>query len=330
VSRVVPADAQSVARAAAALRAGELVGFPTETVYGLGADAANPAAVRRIFEAKGRPADHPVIVHVRDLAAARAWVGSMPRAAQQLARKFWPGPLTLILPRAAHVSDIVTGGQGSVGLRVPSHRVAQALLVAFGGGIAAPSANRFGHVSPTRASHVDDDLGERVALILDGGACDFGIESTIVAFRDDAPVLLRPGAISARALTQVLGCVPQGADENAPRASGTLDSHYAPRTPANLVSVDGLRAELAQLLERDEQVAVLARGAPPPADFDGLWLRAPAELAAYAHDLYANLRRLDAAGADIILIEDVPATMEWMAVRDRLTRATHGATDDLD
>lgn len=330
VSRIVPADPASIARAAAALRAGDLVAFPTETVYGLGADAASPAAVRRIFEAKGRPADHPLIVHVADLAAARTWVSGMPRAAQQLARKFWPGPLTLILPRASHVGDNVTGGQDSVGLRVPSHRVAQALLAAFGGGIAAPSANRFGHVSPTRASHVADDLGERVALILDGGECDVGIESTIVAFRDGTPVLLRPGAISAQALTQILGRVPQGADEDTPRASGTLDSHYAPRTPANLVSADGLRAELVQLLERDEQVAVLARDATAPPEFEGLWLRAPADPAAYAHDLYANLRRLDAAGADVIVVEDVPGTMEWMAVRDRLTRATHGGSDDLD
>lgn len=330
MSRVVAADADSIRRAAAALRAGELVAFPTETVYGLGADASNPAAVRRLFEAKGRPADHPVIVHVRDLAAARQWARSMPRAAQQLARKFWPGPLTLILPRASHVPDIVTGGQDTVGLRVPSHRVAQALLGEFGGGIAAPSANRFGHVSPTRAAHVEDDLGERVAMILDGGDADVGIESTIVAFRDDAPVLLRPGAIPAAALAQILGKPLEGASEDAPRASGTLESHYAPRTPASLVSRAGLRAELAQLVERDETVAVLAREASPPEDFDGTWIRAARELAEYAHDLYANLRRLDAVKADAILIEDVPDTPEWLAVRDRLTRATHGVHDDVD
>ena len=254
----------------------------------------------------------------------------MPPDAKLLARKFWPGPLTLILPRALDVHDLVTGGQDTVGLRVPSHPVAQALLASFDGGIAAPSANRFGHVSPTRAAHVEEDLGERVAMILDGGDCDFGIESTIVAFVDDAPMLLRPGAIAVSALVQVLGHEVEGASDDAPRASGTLASHYAPRTPASLVSRDGLRPELVQLLERDEQVAVLARTDAAPADFDGLWIAAPAGVAPYAHELYANLRRLDAADADAILIEDVPDTPEWMAVRDRLTRATHGLHDDLD
>jgi len=330
MSRIVPADGEAIRRAAAALARGDLVAFPTETVYGLGADASSAAAVRRIFEAKGRPADHPVIVHVRDLAAARGWVRAIPGTALLLARKFWPGPLTLILPRASHVHDIVTGGQDTVGLRVPAHRVAQALLAEFAGGIAAPSANRFGHVSPTRAGHVDDDLGDRVAMILDGGDADFGIESTIVAFRDDAPVLLRPGAISVAALAQVLGRLPEGAREDSPRASGTLDSHYAPRTPSNLVQTDGLRAELAQLVDRDEAVAVLAREVTPPEDFDGAWIQAPREAAAYAHDLYASLRALDRAGVDMLLIEDVPDTGEWLAVRDRLLRATHGVHDDLD
>jgi len=330
MSRIVTADAEAIRRAAVALRGGALVAFPTETVYGLGADASSAAAVRRIFDAKDRPADHPVIVHVRDLAAARQWTSGMPRAAQMLAKKLWPGPLTLVLPRASHVHDVVTGGQDTVGLRVPSHRVAQALLAEFDGGIAAPSANRFGHVSPTRAQHVEDDLGERVSMILDGGEADVGIESTIVAFRGEIPMLLRPGAIAVSALTQILGSPPEGASDDAPRASGTLASHYAPRTPASLVSRAGLRAELMQLMDRDEEVAVLARGAARPEDFDGLWIDAPPSLDAYAHDLYANLRRLDAANADAILIEDVPATAEWMAVRDRLGRATQGLHDDLD
>ena len=330
MSRVVGADGDAIRRAAAALRAGELVAFPTETVYGLGADASSAAAVRRIFEAKGRPADHPVIVHVRDLASARGWVRAMAPAALLLAKKFWPGPLTLILPRASHVHDVVTGGQDSVGLRVPSHRVAQALLAEFGGGIAAPSANRFGHVSPTRAAHVADDLGELVSMILDGGDADIGIESTIVAFRDDTPVLLRPGGIAATALAQILGRLPEGASEDSPRASGTLDSHYAPRTPANLVLPEGLRAELAQLVERDEAVAVLAREVTRPQEFEGAWIQAPVDAAAYAHGLYASLRALDRADLDTLLIEDVPDTLEWMAVRDRLLRATHGVQDDRD
>ncbi len=320
----------AIARACALLREGALVAFPTETVYGLGADAASPTAVRRIFAAKGRPLDHPVIVHVADAAGARGWARAFPPAAQALADAFWPGPLTLILRRAAHVDAVVTGGQDSVGLRVPSHAVAQALLRAFGRGIAAPSANRFGHVSPTLASHVDDDLGDAVALILDGGACDVGIESTIVSLAGDVPELLRPGSITAAHLERVLGHAVRGASADAPRASGTLPAHYAPRTPANLVRRDVLQAELRQLCERDERIAVLARGPRPDLPFDGTWIRAAEEAAAYAHCLYEHLRRLDAANADVILIEDVPDGPEWLAIRDRLARATHGEADDRD
>ena len=327
---VVPALAPNIARAAHVLRDGGLVAFPTETVYGLGADATNPAAVARIFAAKGRPAEHPVIVHVADVAAAQRWAASMPAAARDLADAFWPGPLTLILPRADHVSDVVTGGQPSIGLRAPSHPVARALLAAFGGGIAAPSANRFGHVSPTTAQHVAEDLGAAVDLILDGGACDVGIESTIVAFTARTPMLLRPGAIDVGAIARVLGSMPAARDAAAPRASGTLASHYAPRTPAALVSVDALRAELAQLEERDERVAVLAWSTEPPEDFDGVWRTAPRDAAAYAHALYANLRALDATAVDAILIEQVPDGDAWAAIRDRLERATSGEDDDRD
>ena len=190
---ILRATAAAITEAAARLRAGELVAFPTETVYGLGADAGNAEAVRRIFAAKGRPADHPVIVHLARAGEAADWARTLPDGARRLATAFWPGPLTLILPRAAHVCDLVTGGQDSVGLRVPSHPVARDLLVAFGGGIAAPSANRFGRISPTTAAHVAEDLGGAVAVILDGGACAVGIESTIVAFTEDEPTLLRPG-----------------------------------------------------------------------------------------------------------------------------------------
>ena len=327
---VVRADADNVARAAELLHDGRLVAFPTETVYGLGADAGNPAAVARIFAAKGRPAEHPLIVHVADIEAAQRWAASMPAGARKLADAFWPGPLTLILPRAAHVEDVVTGGQPSVGLRAPSHPVARALLAAFGGGIAAPSANRFGHVSPTIAQHVADDLGDAVDLILDGGACDVGIESTIVAFTARTPMLLRPGAIGVNAIADVLGSMPAARDAAAPRASGTLASHYAPRTPAALVTPDALRAELAQLEERDERVAVLAWSAQPPDDFDGVWRAAPHDAIAYAHALYANLRALDAAGVDAILIEQVPDDDAWAAIRDRLARATSGEDDDRD
>ena len=243
-ARIDAPSPAAIARAADRLRAGMLVAFPTETVYGLGADAGNPEAVRRIFAAKGRPADHPVIVHLHDAAQMADWARAVPEAAQKLAAAFWPGPLTLILPRASHVADVVTGGQDSVGLRVPSHPVARALLAAFGGGIAAPSANRFGRISPTTAQHVADDLGDAVAMILDGGACAVGIESTIVAFTGDQPVLLRPGGIGVAALSRALGRPLARRRCGAPRASGTLASHYAPRTPATLVAADMLRAEI--------------------------------------------------------------------------------------
>ena len=320
----------AIEQAAARLRAGELVAFPTETVYGLGADAGQPEAVRRIFSAKGRPADHPVIVHLYDTSQLADWTRAAPQGALSLAAAFWPGPLTLILPRASHVSAIVTGGQDSIGLRVPSHPVARALLLAFGGGIAAPSANRFGRISPTTARHVADDLGDGVALILDGGACDVGIESTIVACLGDDPVLLRPGGIGIDRLTRVLGRAPRTAAAEAPRASGTLASHYAPKTPATLVAPDALHAEIRQLAARDERIAVLARTVARRGEGAGAWVQAPADAAAYAHELYASLRALDAAAADVILIEAVPEGPAWLAVRDRLARATRGEDDDRD
>jgi len=328
--RIVASSPDAVARAAELLRAGELVAFPTETVYGLGAAAAQAAAVARIFAAKGRPADHPLIVHLPDASHVPRWAREWPDGARALAASFWPGPLTLILPRAARALDFVTGGQDSVGLRVPSHPVARALLAAFGDGIAAPSANRFGRISPTTARHVADDLGDAVSLILDGGSCAVGIESTIVAFVAGAPVLLRPGGVAVADLERALGRPLATRDASAPRASGTLPAHYAPRTPAVLVPANALRAELAQLGGRDEDVAVLARTVARPGDFEDAWIRGPADPAAYAHDLYANLRTLDAANADVILVEDVPDDAAWLAVRDRLARATHGEDDDRD
>jgi L-threonylcarbamoyladenylate synthase len=320
----------SIAQAAERLRAGELVAFPTETVYGLGADAGRAEAVRRIFAAKGRPADHPVIVHLYDTGQLADWARAVPDGAKQLAAAFWPGPLTLILPRASQVADVVTGNQDCVGVRVPSHPVARALLAAFGGGIAAPSANRFGRISPTTAQHVADDLGGSVSMILDGGACVVGIESTIVAFDGDEPMLLRPGAIGLAEIFRVLGRVPRVPNAAAPRASGTLASHYAPKTPATLVAPGAIHAEMLQLADRDEVLAVLARTVARPDDFGDMWIDAPAGAAAYAHDLYANLRALDTANADAILIEEVPADDAWLAVRDRLTRATRGEDDDRD
>jgi L-threonylcarbamoyladenylate synthase len=333
--RVVPAGAAAIARAADLLCAGELVAFPTETVYGLGGDARNVHAVRRIFAAKGRPAEHPVIVHLADASHLTRWARDVTPAARALAKAFWPGPLTLILPRASGVDDSITGGQDSVGLRVPSHPVARSLLREFvargGDGVAAPSANRFGHVSPTTAGHVHADLGDEVALILDGGPSSVGIESTIVAFVRGRAIVLRPGGIAVGALTRVLGAPPQVTDSEAPRASGTLASHYATRTQAFLVPGDRLRAEIAQRVGRDESVAVLARAHERPRDFEGAWRNARVDAEGYAHDLYANLRDLDASHADAILIEAVPDDDEWLAVRDRLVRASHvDAVDERD
>ena len=327
---VVPANATAIEQAARLLASGKLVAFPTETVYGLGADAANADAVQEIFAVKGRPADHPVIVHIPGRDHLGRWAREVSRGALALADAFWPGPLTLILPRGNGVLDQITGGQDSIGLRFPSHPVARALLDAFGGGIAAPSANRFGHVSPTTAQHVAADLGEAPAMILDGGPSDIGIESTIVTFRGDEPLLLRPGAIGVAELTRVLGRSPQLPDAAVPRVSGSLAAHYAPRTPASLLRPDALGAELAQLIERDERVAVLTRSIKRPDDFDGDWITAPDNAADYARDLYANLRALETANADAILIEAPPDDPSWLAIRDRLTRATQGEDDDRD
>jgi L-threonylcarbamoyladenylate synthase len=244
-----------------------------------------------------------------------------------LAEAFWPGPLTLVLPRAADVPDAVTGGQDSVGLRVPSHPVALALLARFadlgGEGVAAPSANRFGGVSATTAQHVADDFGDEIALILDGGPCRHGIESTIVGFTGAEPELLRPGALSVEQLARVLGRAPRIAGTAAPRAPGTLAAHYAPRTPARLMPREELLAALGRLGSPRGHIAVLAHSVTQPPLFEGTWFDAPAHDAAYAHELYANLRALDAQAADEIWIEAPPDGPEWSAVRDRLRRATH-------
>jgi len=322
---IVAPTPENLDRAARLLRAGKLVSFPTETVYGLGADARNIDAVRRIFAAKGRPAEHPLIVHIAAAGALERWARTVPAQAHALARAFWPGALTLILPRAAGVPDAVTGGQDSVGLRVPGHPVALALLERFaslgGDGIAAPSANRFGGVSATAAQHVAQDFGDEVAMILDGGACAHGIESTIVAFSDDEPAVLRLGAIPVEQIAAVLGRAPRVGGAQSPRVPGSLAAHYAPRTPARLLSSGELRT--AVLREPGAHIAVLAHSIDQPPEFEGVWFDAPAHDAAYAHELYANLRALDALAADEIWIEAPPDGPEWSAVRDRLRRATH-------
>lgn len=320
---VFPATPENIARAAALLRAGRLVGMPTETVYGLAADALNPDAVRGIFAAKGRPADHPLIVHLPSAEHLPQWASAIPKDAIALANAFWPGPLTLILRRAADVPDEVTGGQDTVGLRVPGHPVALALLKAFDSGLAAPSANRFGRISPTTAQHVVEELGDKVPVVLDGGACEVGIESTILDLSRDAPVLLRPGAISAAAIAAVIGRHPRSREAeqcDTPRVSGALAAHYAPRTPLMLAPANRLPAEIAA---RSGRLAVLSRSIAPQAVFH--WRTAPADPAAYAHELYASLRELDALGADLILVEAPPQAPDWQAVTDRLGRAATGS-----
>lgn len=320
----------AVAEAARRLAAGELVAFPTETVYGLGADAANPKAVAKIFAAKGRPADHPLIVHVGDATQIAAWAHDVPEAATKLAAAFWPGPLTMILRKAASVNAAVTGGQDTVGLRCPSHPVAQALLAEFArvgsGAIAAPSANKFGHVSPTTAQHVRDEFGAEL-LVIDGGACEVGIESTIVDLSRGLAVLLRPGAISREQIAATLGAAPRSRDEAAPRVSGSLAAHYAPRTPMELVEESALEARVRAAVTQGTRVAVLARG-EARASAATSWQCAPESAAGYAHDLYANLRSLDASGAGLILVEAPPRDAAWEAVNDRLARAAAGAGQD--
>jgi L-threonylcarbamoyladenylate synthase len=314
---------EGVARAADALAAGELVALPTETVYGLGARADDDTAVARIFAAKGRPADHPLIVHVASVAAAESFAATVPAAALQLMQAFWPGPVTLIVPRRDGVAAAAAGGQTSIGLRMPSHPLALALLRAAAArgvlGVAAPSANRFGRVSPTRAAHVLQEFGPDL-LVLDGGDCEVGIESAIVDCSRTPPArpaLLRPGQIGREQIEQVLGQALAEPDAASPRASGTLASHYAPAATLVLVSAAEWPTRVAAAAPQPG-VAVYARRTPPP----GWWHRPmAAEADAAAHELFAVLRELDDAGAVAIWVEALPADAAWDGVRDRLRRA---------
>lgn len=323
---------QDYDRAVALLRAGELVALPTETVYGLGADAANPAAVAKIFAAKGRPADHPLIVHVSGHDAVDHWAENVPDIAWELMETFWPGPLTLILKKQAWVPDAVTGGQDTVGLRVPGHPVALELLRRFAAaagehaGIAAPSANRFGRISPTTAEHVREELGDRVSLILDGGPCAVGIESTIVDCSRGEPVVLRPGHIAPAHLAAVLGRLPQiETASGAPRVSGSLAAHYAPQTPMRLIAGERLLDFLNAQRHKGDRCGVISHSQPPQAGMPHVWRLLPADPVGYAHDLYAAMRDLDHADLSLIAVEALPDDSVWDAVADRLRRAVAGA-----
>ena len=316
---------RTIDQAVAILRAGGLVAFPTETVYGLGADAGNPEAVRKIFAAKGRPAEHPLIVPLASAKQLSEWAVEVPESAYELAAAFWPGPLTIILKRARRVPDAVTGGQETVGLRVPAHPLALKLLRAFQGGLAAPSANRFGRLSPTTAEHVRQELGDQVDLILDGGPCPVGLESTIVDLSSGKPRLLRPGGITVAQLSEVLGIAPEAGGRGAPRASGTMKSHYAPGTPARLLGLGDIFEHLSQSAA-NAKLGVLAYHPQPVGLANVVWRTLPAEPAAYGRRLYAALRELDALGCDELLIEAVSDEPAWLAVADRLRRATTRAS----
>jgi L-threonylcarbamoyladenylate synthase len=348
------APSKEIVNAVELLRSGELVALPTETVYGLGADAANESAVAKIFAAKGRPADHPLIVHVARGVKLDMWAVDIPRIAKKLTDAFWPGPLTLILKKSARIPKAVTGGQETVGLRCPAHPLAQQLLVEFAkvgsGIIAAPSANKFGHISPTTAQHVRAEFGEQI-MILDGGSCEVGIESTILDLSRmrslKHPILLRPGAITPEMIAKVIGEVPLSADDvpasmsaaataATPRVSGSLAAHYAPLTLLRLLKRKALQEEADQRLAAGKRVAVLAfaspTGAVPSPPGVGVknvrplvWIVADRAPAAYARDLYAHLRTLDAAQTTVILVEAPPATAAWEAVNDRLGRAAVGS-----
>jgi L-threonylcarbamoyladenylate synthase len=323
---LVGTDPAAVAAAADALAAGQCVGLPTETVYGLAARADDDAAVARIFAAKGRPPDHPLIVHVADVDSARRFARHWPALADKLVSAFWPGPLTVIVPRAAGMAAAAAGGQDTVGLRCPSHPVALALLRAAAQrgvpGVAAPSANRFGRVSPTRAAHVTEAFED--LLVLDGGDCEVGIESAIVDCSRAHPVLLRPGQLSRAQIEAVLGQPLHDRDSAAPRAPGTLEAHYAPRARVRLMDAQSLQAAVRVL------GPLQAPGRPPAAVYSSLapprgsglpWRAMPRDPAAAAHELFVALRELDASGVPLIWIETPPADPAWDGVRDRLQRA---------
>ena len=321
----------AIATAALALQRGELLGLPTETVYGLAADATQAAAVAKIFSAKGRPSDHPLIVHVADVADAEHFADHLPTFARQLMQAFWPGPLTLIVPRAPGTAQAAAGGQDSIGLRCPAHPVALALLQACRTlgvrGLAAPSANQFGRVSPTTAAHVQAEFGDAL-LILDGGACSVGIESTIIDCTRGVPVLLRPGGITRTQIKAACGLDLLSNEELltptqlAPRASGTLEAHYAPKAPVRLMSAKALQTAIDILGPDASGLAIWSRSPLQVRAAQLLVRRMPDDAVATAQQLFAMLRSFDDQGCKLIWIETPPDDVAWEGVRDRLQRAT--------
>jgi len=310
------------------LREGGVVALPTETVYGLGADASNPQAVARVFALKGRPADHPLIVHIGSVDKLDQWAWDIPVSAYELAAKFWPGPLTMILKRAPWVLDAVTGGQDTIGLRVPNHPLTLQVLAEFAGGVAAPSANRFGKISPTCASHVFDEFADQLDYILDGGPCSVGLESTIVDLTGSMPRVLRVGAIPLAGILAVTGedraSSPQPAQ---PRTPGSHLKHYAPDTPLCLATADEMIVRIRLAVTKGRRVGVIARMITPKEQIPDVhrWVSMPRDAEGFGRVLYATLRDLDVSGCEVMIVESPPATQEWEAVIDRLTRAASGA-----
>ena len=324
-TEVQPADEPgALGQAVELLSQGQLVALPTETVYGLAADARSPEATARIFEAKGRPAGNPLIVHVDSVEMARSCVAAWPSAAAQLAGAFWPGPLSLVLPKADSIPDIVTAGGKTVAVRCPAHPVFSAVLNKCGFPLAAPSANRSNRVSSTRAEHVVDQLGGHIPLVLDGGACDIGIESTVIDLTGDTPTLLRPGMISFGQLKAVIGSVATAkppATAEPLKSPGQLQQHYSPR--AKLIVVEGDLG--AALGEADQTIHIIARTAASAAWPSERWHCLPDSAGDFARELYDTLHRCDRLGAGTILVQSLPGTDEWAALRDRLNRAAAGA-----
>ena len=313
---------QSIQYAAELLQQGELVAIPTETVYGLGADASNPQAVAKIFAAKGRPADHPLIVHLAYASQLKDWATHVPKSAQLLASEFWPGPLTMILHKKVSVPLAVTGGQDTIALRVPNNPAALWLLRVFGGGIAAPSANRFGRISPTQAIHVQEELGDAVACILDGGPCSVGLESTIIDLTDQQPTILRPGRITKSQLEAVLKTEVALKSQHKIRAPGMLAAHYAPNTPALLCDIASLLNQFTTAQQQGLRLGILSLS-PDGANLAAAHnLQLPAKAEAYEAALYAALRELDKLQLEQILVEQPPVEEAWAAVNDRLSKAT--------
>lgn len=336
LSELPPEQLDRIAYAVQILNEGGTVAFPTETVYGLGADVTNAAAVHKIYKIKQRPVNHPLIVHINAISQLDYWALAIPESAWKLASHFWPGPLTLILQRSPYIPDVVTGGQNTVGIRIPAHPIALALLDILGPqkALAAPSANRFGRISPTSAAHVQQELGNSVDMILDGGACEVGLESTIVSFHDQSPTILRPGGISLSAIKAVLDepVVVSNTTNHTIRTPGSLPAHYAPTTPLKLFPTAQIWRKASVLAEQNLHVLVVTwSGTNKPQSIDSSieQFTMSADPIDYGRQLYAKLRQFDEAAFDYLLFEAPPEHPSWLAIADRLQRANHHTSDHI-